>query len=160
MEKEQYEFNLEFHLLEWKTGFKKTWLPKEDVEELAQHLRDHFDELHREGHPKNQAWNIAIQAMGSHNTILKEFNKVWYGFMQNTALFYIIAFAPVVLLVFLARNGYPILFVLAFGIYALIYRTFVDYLRLRSKHIISKNQFWKLLIPGSRVKYFIPLYFS
>lgn len=77
-----------------KSGFKKTWLPKEDVEELIQHLRDHFEELYKEGHQKIQAWHVAIQTMGSHETIIKEFDKVWYNFMQNTALFNIIAFAP------------------------------------------------------------------
>jgi hypothetical protein len=43
--------------------------------------------------------------------------------------------------------------------YAFIYRTLTDYYRLKSKNAITSKQFFSLLIPGSRIKYFKELYF-
>ncbi len=158
MEKEQHQFNLEFHLIEWKRGFAKTSLTKDDVDELAQHLRDHFDELVHEGKPKVQAWYMALQAIGSHRTIVKEFDKVWYIFLKNTFIYYVLAFAPFVLVMDLRASDTSTFF-LACGIYFFIYRTFIDFWRLRSRNAIDKNGLWRLLLPGSRVRYFRELYF-
>jgi len=49
-------------------------------------------------------------------------------------------------------------FVLFLFFYALIYRTFTDGIRLFDKKIIKKKDIWKMIIPGSRFKYFKELY--
>ena len=46
-----------------------------------------------------------------------------------------------------------------FILYAFPYRGATDYLRLRSKNIITPKQFLLIFIPGSRIKYFKELYF-
>ena len=43
--------------------------------------------------------------------------------------------------------------------YAFIYRTLTDYYRLKSKNAITNKQFFSLLIPGRRIRYFKELYF-
>ncbi len=158
MEKEQHRFNLEIHLLEWKRGFAGTSLNKEDVEELSQHLRDHFDELTKSGHSAIDAWYTALQAIGPHKAIVKEFDKVWYIFLRNTFTYYMVAFLPGFLILLFARNDSTIL-VWMFGSYLIVYRTFIDFFRLRSRNAIDKNGIWKLLVPGGYIRYFRALYF-
>jgi len=82
--------------------------------------------------------------------------------MKNTALYYLAIVTPLGILIFLTLikqidNLWFVIFLLS---YALVYRTIIDYLRLISKDVIAKNEFWKILIPGSRIKYFKELYFS
>lgn len=81
--------------------------------------------------------------------------------MRNTLLYYIAIFAPLCLLTFLVMTKAidNLWFCIFLFFYAFVYRTITDYLRLLSKQIISKDGFWKLLIPGSRIKYFKELYF-
>jgi hypothetical protein len=50
-------------------------------------------------------------------------------------------------------------FVILLFFYTFIFRTITDYARLRSKNVIDKRQFWHILVPGSRIKYFKELYF-
>lgn len=160
MEKEQHRFSLETHLHVWRNGFSKTTLTKDDLDELTQHLSDHFEELVKGGEDEDEAWSTAVQTIGSHEVIHREFSKVWYSFLKNTVIFYILAFAPGAALLLLDRGNHSNWFLLAFGIYLFIYRTFVDFFRLRSKGIISKSDFWTLLLPGTRNRYFRGLYFS
>ncbi len=43
--------------------------------------------------------------------------------------------------------------------YAFIYRGITDFYRLKSKNVLNNNEFLKVLVPGSRIKYFKELYF-
>ncbi len=75
-------------------------------------------------------------------------------------IYYITILTPLCLLIFLVISKAidNSLFCILLFFYAFVYRTITDYLRLLSKHVISKKAFWKLLIPGSRIKYFKELY--
>ncbi|MDO9274666.1 MAG: hypothetical protein Q7T92_03845 [Lutibacter sp.] len=42
--------------------------------------------------------------------------------------------------------------------YSLIYRTYIDGKRLADKNILQKKDSWKMMIPGSHIKYFKELY--
>jgi len=44
--------------------------------------------------------------------------------------------------------------------YSLIYRTYIDGLRLASKGIIDKADIWKMVYNGRRFQYFKELYFK
>lgn len=81
--------------------------------------------------------------------------------MKNLIVYYAIIFIPLGLLLYFAKTkqlGSGCFVVLLF-VYAFIFRAITDYARLRSKNVIEKKQFWRILIPGSRIKYFKELYF-
>ncbi len=81
--------------------------------------------------------------------------------MKKLIVYYFLIITPFAVLIYATKNGLinSSWFVALLFIYVLIYRTLTDYVRLRSKNIIGKNQFWKILIPGARIKYFRELYF-
>ncbi len=81
--------------------------------------------------------------------------------MKNLIIYYCFVFIPIIILVGLVKtnNMESNRFVILFFSYALFYRTITDYYRLLSKNVIKKNDFWKLFIPGFRIKYLRELYF-
>ena len=81
--------------------------------------------------------------------------------MKNLITYYFLVFAPLFILFSLNMIhsfDHEIFLGLLF-FYAFIYRTLTDYYRLKSKNILSKNDFWRILIPGSRIYYFKGLFF-
>ena len=82
--------------------------------------------------------------------------------MKNIIVYYLSITVPLAALVYGAINKSinNSWFAVLILIYALIYRTITDYFRLRSKNIIDKKDFWKILKPGARAKYFKDLYFQ
>lgn len=80
--------------------------------------------------------------------------------MKNLFVYYIFILAPVGLLIWLSKAELVStnVFVVSFFFYVLIYRTIVDGIRLLDKKVIKRGDIWKLLIPGSRIKYFKELY--
>ena len=81
--------------------------------------------------------------------------------MKNTLVYYAAIIIPLLTITTLAAAGYigSGWFVVFLFCYVLVYRTITDYMRLVSKNIIGKKDFWRILIPGSRIKYFRQLYF-
>lgn len=57
----------------------------------------------------------------------------------------------------LINNSIFIIFIFA---YSLIYRSYIDGLRLVSKGIIDKSEIWQMLYKGRRLTYFKELYFK
>ena len=80
--------------------------------------------------------------------------------MKNSLIYYLTIFIPLLVLYVLIKSDSiePSIFVLLILFYALVYRGISDYYRLISRNAIEKREFWKLLIPGSRIKYFKQLY--
>ena len=80
--------------------------------------------------------------------------------MKPLLIYYFLILTPFVLLIYSTKNHLinNSWFVILLFVYVFIYRTLIDYVRLRSKNIIGKNQFWKVLLPGARIKYFRELY--
>ncbi len=80
--------------------------------------------------------------------------------MKNLLVYYFLIITPFALIIYSAKNNLisNTLVVILFFFYLLIYRTIIDYYRLRNKNAIEKNQFLNLLIPFSRMKYFRALY--
>jgi hypothetical protein len=81
--------------------------------------------------------------------------------MKNLIVYYATIFIPLGLLLYFAKTKQPdsAWFVGLLFFYAFIFRAIADYARLLSKDAIAKKQFWHILIPGSRIKYFKELYF-
>ncbi len=81
--------------------------------------------------------------------------------MKNLIIYYCFIFIPLFIIIGLVKSNNiddNNLLILFFS-YFLFYRTLTDFYRLRSKNVVGKNDFWKLLIPGFRLKYFKDLYF-
>jgi len=80
--------------------------------------------------------------------------------MKNIYFFYIAVFAPLLLLMLIFSNqllpGW--LSVSLLLVYVLVYRSFIDGLRLFSKGLINKKEIWKISFSGSRAKFFKKLY--
>ena len=82
--------------------------------------------------------------------------------MRNIYFYYLAILTPLAILLFLMRINYlnSWLFIILIFAYSLIYRTYVDGLRLVSKGIIEKSEIWKMLYNGGRFHYFKDLYFK
>ena len=82
--------------------------------------------------------------------------------MKNLLVYYLVILVPFFCLLYVMKNELIdedwCIALLVF--YAFIYRTLTDYFRLKSKNVITSKQFFSLLIPGSRIKYFKELYFA
>lgn len=80
--------------------------------------------------------------------------------MKNLLFFYVLILTPIGILFWLNQthllDGTIVLILFLF--YALVYRTYLDGKRLADKNIISKKDIWKMIIPGTRLKYFKDLY--
>ena len=80
--------------------------------------------------------------------------------MKNLLVYYILAFTPLAILLYFLRtdNINSWLFVGLLLFYSLIYRTYIDGKRLADKNIISRNEIWKMVIPGKHIEHFRELY--
>lgn len=80
--------------------------------------------------------------------------------MRNLFVYYIIAFLPLGILIFLAAQAFidSTAFAVLIFAYLLLYRTWTDGSRLASKGIISKKDRWKMMLPGMHMKHFTELY--
>ncbi len=81
--------------------------------------------------------------------------------LKNTWYYYIFSITPMVVLSYFAMTHQvpATLFCICLFIYLAIYRTVLDTLRLIHKGILEKKNFWKLLLPFSRVTYWKEIYF-
>ena len=79
--------------------------------------------------------------------------------MKNIYSYYFCIISPLLLL-FLSTRYSSLAFVIGLLIYAAIYRTITDGLRLVNKGKMNKKDIWKLLLPFSRLKYFKDLYLT
>ena len=82
--------------------------------------------------------------------------------MGNIYFYYTAILSPLAILLFLMRMNYldSWLFIILIIAYSLIYRTYVDGLRLVSKGILEKSDIWKMVYNGRRFQYFKVLYFK
>ncbi|WP_424493495.1 hypothetical protein [Salinimicrobium sp. GXAS 041] len=82
--------------------------------------------------------------------------------MKNISKYYFAILAPLAILFASAELGYigPKNLVLFFLFYLIVYRTYIDGMRLAAKNLISKKEIWKLMLPGSRSGYIRELYFD
>lgn len=79
--------------------------------------------------------------------------------MRNMYIYYLLVFLPAPLLYWIAREGNPILFLIALTAYGFVYRPIIDANRLIAKGCIRKDQFWEIFNPNSQFKYFRQLFF-
>ncbi len=81
--------------------------------------------------------------------------------MKKLLFFYSVILSPLALIFWLSDqeivDSWVILVLIL--IYALLYRTYTDGMRLVHKEVIPKSEIWKMLIPGTRFRYFKELYF-
>jgi hypothetical protein len=80
--------------------------------------------------------------------------------MRNIFAYYSVIILPFAALIYLSSVNYiptwwAIGLILA---YAVVYRPIIDYLRLKSKGVITKKDFWKAFNPFFQSKYFRALY--
>lgn len=82
--------------------------------------------------------------------------------MKNIVIYYFAVIAPLAVLFAFTHLGYINAknLVLLFLFYLIIYRTYIDGLRLCAKNLINRKDIWKLAIPGSRSDYILDLYFD
>lgn len=80
--------------------------------------------------------------------------------MKNLLTYYVLILTPMGLIIWLVRTDLinPWGFVGLMFFYSLIYRTYIDGKRLADKNILQKKDSWKMMIPGSHIKYFKELY--
>lgn len=80
--------------------------------------------------------------------------------MKNLLVYYITIFTPLSLIIWMSANDLisSTFFMVLLFLYAFVYRTYVDGLRLWKKGIIEKKDIWKIIIPGSHLNYFKELY--
>jgi hypothetical protein len=80
--------------------------------------------------------------------------------MKNTFLYYLLIIVPLVPFVYMVRTELigTTWIIIYFFSYLLIYRSFTDFYRLKSKGILKNKDFLKLFIPGSIPNYFTNLY--
>jgi len=80
--------------------------------------------------------------------------------MKKIILYYFLIITPIVHFIYLVRTeqiGTTWIIIYSFT-YLLVYRTLTDFYRLKSKGILKNKDFFKVLIPGFRYKYFMELY--
>ena len=82
--------------------------------------------------------------------------------MKNILNYYLLILTPLIIMIWLLRTELinPWGFVGLMFFYSFIYRTYIDGKGLAAKNIIDKNDIWKMVIPGSHMKYFKELYFK
>ena len=79
--------------------------------------------------------------------------------MKNLVVYYIAIFAPFLILFWLVKTENTHWFVIGLLLYAFPYRTYIDGQRLVSKKLMKWSEWWKLLLPGTRINYTRELYF-
>lgn len=80
--------------------------------------------------------------------------------MRNLLVFYLCIIALLVILFWVNKSNLinETWFVFSILFYGMIYRTYTDGKRLVDKNIIPRNEIWKMIIPGKRLKHFKELY--
>ncbi|MHB1146219.1 MAG: hypothetical protein ACYC01_01340 [Lutibacter sp.] len=80
--------------------------------------------------------------------------------MKNLLTYYVLILTPIGLMIWLLKTDSinSLGFIGLMFFYSLIYRTYIDGKRLNDKNIIQKKDIWKMMIPGSHMKYFKELY--
>lgn len=80
--------------------------------------------------------------------------------MKNLLLYYLFILIPIIALVWLFSSGVIDTTFLSISIliYAVVYRTIIDGMRLAARNILPKKHIWKMIIPGKRYTYFKELY--
>jgi positive regulator of sigma E activity len=80
--------------------------------------------------------------------------------MKKLLLFYVAILVPLLLIYWFSTldqsKSWLIVGLIIF--YALIYRTYIDGMRLVEKQVLAKSEIWKVMIPGTRIRYFRELY--
>jgi len=80
--------------------------------------------------------------------------------MKSSILYYLVITVPFVALLYGGLDKIDsALFIVLLLTYVFIYRPITDYLRLLSRNIIGRKDFWRTYMPSSRIKYFKALYF-
>jgi len=78
--------------------------------------------------------------------------------MKNIFIYYLAILLPMLFLVWLALNNNAIVFSILLMFYVL-FRCFIDGVRLMNKNVISKREYWKTISnPSYPIKYFKQLY--
>lgn len=82
--------------------------------------------------------------------------------MRNIYFYYFAILFPLAMILFLMRMDFvnSWLFITLIITYSIIYRTYIDGLRLVSKGIIEKSDIWKIAYNGRRFEYFRELYWK
>ena len=81
--------------------------------------------------------------------------------MKSTLVYYLYVLLPILLLIFLTREGYfdSFEFVFCLFSYVIIYRPVIDFLRLKSKGVLSTSDWGKgYLIGYITNRYFVQLF--
>ena len=75
-----YSFNLEKAIATWRHSLQqnRSFL-NDDLDELENHLRDHIDALVGQGMSLKDAFEKAVNRLGSHSELAEEYKKVRYG---------------------------------------------------------------------------------
>lgn len=70
-------FNLESRISIWKSEFaKRGTLTNDDIDELESHILDTIDELENKGYALEEAFNMAIEKLGTDDLLSEEYEKV------------------------------------------------------------------------------------
>lgn len=82
--------------------------------------------------------------------------------MKNIYLYYVAILSPLAIMLFFMRTNNLNLwgFIIFMMLYSLVYRTYIDGLRLVSKGIIERSEIWGMIYKGRRFEYFKDLYFK
>ncbi len=78
--------------------------------------------------------------------------------MKNVFLYYTATLIPAILLAMYWNYMPPKTALSLLLFYSVIYRTWLDGIRLSSKGLIEKHEIWKLMYNGMRRRYFKELY--
>ena len=73
-------FNLEAAISAWRNSLiHERAIDNDDIEELEQHIRDHVDDLVRQGQSEAEAFDAVMESMGSLAETKEAFEKVYWG---------------------------------------------------------------------------------
>ncbi|WP_066224577.1 hypothetical protein [Formosa haliotis] len=80
--------------------------------------------------------------------------------MKNIVIYYLCILGPLALVFWmnstdLISSRFSLLLI---TLYVFFYRPYIDGKRLSDKKIIAKKDIWKMVLPGSHMKYFSELY--
>ena len=70
--------------------------------------------------------------------------------MKSTLVYYLLVFLPIIGIIFLTREGYfnSFEFVTSLFTYVIVYRPVIDFLRLKSKGVLSTSDWGKGYVIG------------
>lgn len=77
-------FRLEPAIKTWRHTLKsERFLEKEDLDELEQHVRDQIEYLQRQGKSEAEAFQIAMESMGSHEETKEAYKQVYWSKLKH-----------------------------------------------------------------------------